>query len=154
MKILKKMIVEGYYNGGNPEDLQNYLNPEEESSGEVRASSTPQKGAQVLRVHPDKRRNEEWVSLMLDSIYKPDLELSKPMSHQHCILKVIPVSIKIRGACNKSLLILGTQLCVIGDFDILIISNIILPVKNMDTLIISPHNEIGGVHVYKFFLCA
>ena len=59
MKILKKMIVEGYYNGGNPEDLQKYLNPEEDSSGEVRASSTPQKGAQVLRVHPDKRRNEE-----------------------------------------------------------------------------------------------
>ncbi|XP_078333663.1 uncharacterized protein LOC111136397 isoform X5 [Crassostrea virginica] len=59
MKILKKMIVEGYYNGGNPEDLQKYLNPEEDSSGEVRASSTPQRGAQVLRVHPDKRRNEE-----------------------------------------------------------------------------------------------
>lgn len=83
---------------------------------------------------------------MLVSIYKPGLELpvSKPMSHQHCILKVIPVSIKIRGAHNK----LPTDLCVIGDFDILIISNIILPVKNMDTLINSPHNEIRGVHVY------
>ena len=86
---------------------------------------------------------------MLVSVYKPDLELSKPMSHQHCILKVIPVSIKIRGACEK----LSTDLCVMGDFDILIISNIILPVKNMDTLIISPHNEIGEYMYINFFMC-
>lgn len=58
MKILKKMILEGLGNSANPDDVPNFFNSSEEAN-DVRASSTPEKGAQVLKVHSDKRKNNE-----------------------------------------------------------------------------------------------
>nr|XP_034331855.1 kinesin heavy chain isoform X9 [Crassostrea gigas] len=58
MKILKKMILEGLGSSANPDDVPNFLMSSEEAN-DIRASSTPEKGAQVLKVHSDKRKNEE-----------------------------------------------------------------------------------------------
>lgn len=58
MKILKKMILEGLGSSANPDDVPNFLMSSEEAN-DIRASSTPEKGTQVLKVHSDKRKNEE-----------------------------------------------------------------------------------------------
>lgn len=52
------MILEGLGNSANPDDVPNFFNSSEEAN-DIRASSTPEKGAQVLKVHSDKRKNNE-----------------------------------------------------------------------------------------------
>lgn len=59
MKILKTMILDGNYSSINPNDVPNLFNSSEEADYEIRASSTPEKDAQVLKKLRDQRKNQE-----------------------------------------------------------------------------------------------